>query len=192
MKTLDNAWRWYQDARASLKRIHRIGAKHWLSFSGEAGGALRRDDHFRMLESQDITEPSGNALEELDDLAIVVMFSVFEGIVRDAILRQIRPEAARLRHQSLVEAAAEAAEAIRFGSFYRVLAPYRTGHAEIVEEVDQVREYRNWVAHGKRQMPRNQVTPVVAYDRLRHFLAVFVDPHISEEDWLALLRESGE
>jgi hypothetical protein len=39
--------------------------------------------------------------------------------------------------------------------------------------VDQVRQYRNWVAHGRRErdLDMNHVTPRMAYDRLRNFLA---------------------
>jgi hypothetical protein len=36
--------------------------------------------------------------------------------------------------------------------------------------VDQVRDYRNWVAHGRREVPTNNITPRIAYDRLAAFL----------------------
>ena len=41
---------------------------------------------------------------------------------------------------------------------------------DLTEQVDQVREYRNWVAHGKRKAVKNAVTPEMAYDRLKRFL----------------------
>jgi len=40
-----------------------------------------------------------------------------------------------------------------------------------IEEVNQVRRYRNWVAHGRRAEPAEYVTPPAAYRRLRAFLA---------------------
>ena len=167
MKTLEDAWRWYQDAEKILKLAHRLGEKHWLNLPrGGADSTLNRDNSFRMLEPQDITAPAKNALKNLDDLAIVVMFSVFEATVRENIIEQIRPESTRLQHQSLKEAAAEITEKIRIGSFYHVLAPFRAKEPGLTEEVDQVREYRNWVAHGKRKAARNAVTPAAAYDRL--------------------------
>jgi len=39
-----------------------------------------------------------------------------------------------------------------------------------MEEVNQVRRYRNWVAHGRRDGPPAAVDPRTAYDRLQRFL----------------------
>ena len=106
---------------------------------------------------------------------------------------QIRPETALLRHQSLRDAADEATEKIRIGSFYHVLGPFRAQDPDLVEEVDQVREYRNWVAHGRRTKLKNAVTPKVAYDRLARFLAKYVAMEsMTEEQWLARFREASE
>jgi hypothetical protein len=42
----------------------------------------------------------------------------------------------------------------------------------LVEEVSQVREYRNFVAHGRQEGKRPaNVTPRMAYQRLGRFLA---------------------
>ncbi len=154
---------------------------------------MRRDDAFRTLEPLDITAPAKYALNHLDDLAIVVMFSVFEATVRETILAQIRPEAAALQHESLKEAAEELVEKILVGSFYHILAPFRAHAPDLTEQIDQVRKYRNWVAHGKRKAAPNAVTPEVAYDRLARFLAEFVTSALMpEEEWLAAFRQTGE
>ncbi|MFO0969808.1 MAG: hypothetical protein U0793_29990 [Gemmataceae bacterium] len=42
---------------------------------------------------------------------------------------------------------------------------------DLVTQIDQIRDYRNWVAHGRREAPANNVTPGAAYDRLNEFLA---------------------
>ena len=42
--------------------------------------------------------------------------------------------------------------------------------ANLIEEVNQVRRYRNWVAHGRRTPQPAAVTPATAYDRLKRFL----------------------
>lgn len=193
MKTLDDAWRWYQDAEKSLKLVYRLGEKHWLKLPRDDASSLLRDDAFRMLEPHDITVPAKYALGHLDDLAIVVMFSVFEATVRENILAQIKPEAATLQHESLKKAAKELAEEIRMGSFFHVLAPFRAQEPGLTEEVDQVREYRNWVAHGKRKAVPNVVTPEVAYGRLARFLEEFITIALmSEEEWLATFRVAAE
>jgi hypothetical protein len=194
MKTLEDAWQWYLDAQKALHLIHRLGEKHWAKLPwNDANFSLANDDAYRMLESQDITQPAKYALTHLKDLAIVVMFSVFEAIVREDIVEQIEPESATLRHQSLKEAAEEVIEKISLGSFYRVLAPFRALEPELTEEVDQVRNYRNWVAHGKRKAFKNAVTPEVAHDRLARFLDKFIARNsMNEEEWLAMFRETGE
>jgi hypothetical protein len=79
----------------------------------------------------------------------------------------------------LKEAAENAIQGVEEGSFYRrVLDPLkeqRRVSADLVTQVDQVRHYRNWVAHGRRDRgsDMSNVTPRMAYERLREFLAVF-------------------
>ena len=56
-----------------------------------------------------------------------------------------------------------------------MLSPLKEqGHVSgaLVTQVDQVRDYRNWVAHGRRDAPTNNIPPQVAYERLKEFLAV--------------------
>src|SRR5262249_26958432 len=95
-------------------------------------------------------------------------------LVRDHLVAMIRPEADKLSDPILKEAAADAIRGVEEGSFYRrVLEPLKEQDrvpAELVTQVDQVRDYRNWVAHGRRGSPTNSVTPKVAYDRLKDFL----------------------
>jgi hypothetical protein len=43
----------------------------------------------------------------------------------------------------------------------------------LTEEVNQVRRYRNWVAHGRRMEQPAAVDPATAYDRLKRFLNHF-------------------
>lgn len=61
-------------------------------------------------------------------------------------------------------------EQIAEGSFFRVLQPFKDVDANLVEEVNQVRRYRNWVAHGRGGEEPANVTPSIAYDRLQRFL----------------------
>lgn len=60
------------------------------------------------------------------------------------------------------------------GSFFnRVLGPLKeqiSGLADLVTQVNQVRDFRNWVAHGGRGRPRNYIDPRSAYERLTAFL----------------------
>ena len=113
-------------------------------------------------------------LEPIDDLAVVVLFSVFESVVRDYLVECIEPQANELSDPILKEAAEDAIQGVKEGSFYRrVLDPLKKQGrvpADLVTQVDQVRDYRNWVAHGRRDNPTNNVSPTRAFELLNRFL----------------------
>lgn len=173
MKTLDDAWKWYVNTRDNLRRMHRLASRYWPGLPWE--GDLGRDDEFRTLEGEAIQSETRYGLDSLDDLTVVVLFSVFEQSIRDHIKGELVVEAAGLVHPVLRDAAADAIEAVQVGSFFRVLKPYKSeGHADLIEEVNQVRQYRNWVAHGRRGEQPPSVAPRMAYERLARFLAVVI------------------
>src|SRR4051812_19121066 len=102
MKTLADAWEWYISTRESLLQIRRIGAKYWSEIPWEKA-AMGRDDDFRMLEASDIAAATALSLAPIDDLAVVVLFSVFESLVREHLVGLIRPEADLLTNPLLRE-----------------------------------------------------------------------------------------
>lgn len=76
-------------------------------------------------------------------------------------------------------------QAVSEGSFFRVLEPFkREASADLIEPVNQVRRYRNWVAHGRRQdkRPGAVVSPVEAYERLSVFLTLIRSPKPTRQD----------
>ncbi|MCI0638388.1 MAG: hypothetical protein L0Y70_04895 [Gemmataceae bacterium] len=121
MKTLADAWNWYQAAKLNLARMQRLGEKHWSDLS-LADASLWQDDHFRMLEAADIISQSTVALKPIDDLAIVVLFSVFESHVRDYLLELLHPQAESINDPILREAADEALQGVKDGSFFSTSA----------------------------------------------------------------------
>jgi hypothetical protein len=177
MKTLADAWDWYKAARRNLRRMQRLGEKHWDDPSLE-GVSIWRDDQFKTLEASDIIAETTTGLKPIDDLAVLVLFSVFESLVRDHLVERIKPVAAGLMDPILKKAAEEAIQGVEEGSFYRrVLEPLKEQHrvsADLVTQIDQIRDYRNWVAHGRRERKTGltHVTPQMAYQRLQEFLAV--------------------
>lgn len=169
LHTLEDAWRWYQDTRTLLKFQQRLG-RYWDELPWD--GPLGKDSTFNDLKGDDLRAKGDNSLLLLDDLAILVFFSVFESIVRQHVLNEVSLEEAAISHRTIKHAVAEAKERIEFGSFFHVLEPFKDQHHDLVAQVDQIRNYRNWVAHGQRGSPTNNVEPQAAYDRLREFLAV--------------------
>jgi hypothetical protein len=107
----------------------------------------------------------------LDELCILLRFSVFESLVRERVKADVARELPSLHHAALKDAVEAMNEALEHGSFFKVLNPFKPElGADLVEQVHQVRKYRNWVAHGRRGEPENAVHPRTAYERLQLFL----------------------
>lgn len=173
MNTLADAWNWYLATRQNLVRMQRLGKKYWKEIP-LAIEAVSRDDLFRTLEASDIETETTASLAPIDDLAVVVLFSVFEAMVRSHVVALIQPEAGGLTDPILRHAAEDAIRGVEEGSFFRrVLEPLKAQgrvSPELVTQVNQVRDYRNWVAHGMRDRPKNHIEPKAAYARLKQFL----------------------
>ncbi len=138
MTSLAEAWRWYEAVRRQATLSRRLVDVHWddLPWAGRFG----HDAHFRDLDPESVAADAGFVVDELADLAVVVLFSVFEATVQDAVLAAARPEAEQLTHPALRQAAEDVLDWIAEGSFFRVLAPFKAdGRADLVEQVNQVR-----------------------------------------------------
>lgn len=167
MTTLEAAWAWYETTRRHATLFGRLTRPdYWLSLP------LDRDDRFKALDPAQVRAQVDAGLPFLDDLAVVVLFSVFESVVRDEAVRLLRLGRSPADHPVVRNTLAGAEDALREGSFFRVLDAFK-GPVDValVEHVNQVRKYRNWVAHGRRGTPDANVGPRDAYDRLRAFLA---------------------
>lgn len=169
--TLDDAWNWFKSARQLARTLERMGEKHWdnLPWDGELG----QDNHLRELASSEVLNSSQTVLGDLDDLCVLLLFSVFEAAIRERVLAEVMAELPPLRHVAIKRALDEMKEGIEHGSFFKVLEPYKALDPDLIEQVNQVRRYRNWVAHGRRTEQPAVVDPTTAYDRLKRFLELF-------------------
>src|SRR5262249_27250757 len=105
-------------------------------------------------------------LQQLKDLAIVLFFSVFESLVRGRIRAEVDVERRTLKHPVLQSAAEKTDQELDRGSFHRVLDLLKAYDPDLVEQVRQVRRYRNWVSHGRRGNPPMRLDPEAAHKRL--------------------------
>jgi hypothetical protein len=173
MKTLAEAWNWYQKTERNLLRMRRLGSKHWGNPS-LTGASFWNDDLFKQLEPKDIVSDTEVSLRMIDDLAVLVLFSTFESVIRDHLIALIKPEADTIKDPILKKAAEDAIEGVKEGSFSRrVLEPLKSQTFDLDDlaaQVNQIRHYRNWVAHGRRGEATNNVTPKEAFNRLNVFL----------------------
>ena len=67
MKTLMDAWEWYQSARTNLVRMRRLGTHHWGDESLK-NASIWLDERFKEVEASDIVRETDLAIELLDQL----------------------------------------------------------------------------------------------------------------------------
>lgn len=141
-----------RDVYLTLVDCHTVTAD--LLRKSSKGSTFRRT----VFQNQPLDEAKrllAQAKTELDDWAIVSLVSIFERI----LLEHDRPP---LRSKTLREETKGLPNAIKQ---FRKLVATRT-----YDDVERLREYRNWVAHGKRWGNPVHADPVSAYQRLVDFL----------------------
>jgi hypothetical protein len=169
MTTLKEVWSWYEETTQALEVAERLGNRHWDNLPWE--GDLGKDEDLKEVDGPELAEAAGRGLEQLDDLAIVLFFSIFESIVRERIRGEVEIERRTLKHPVLQSAAEKTDQELDRGSFHRVLDLLKTYDVNLVEQVRQVRRYRNWVSHGRRGPAPMDLKVRKAYERLSALLA---------------------
>jgi hypothetical protein len=178
MMTLEDAWRWHETTKRHINLFGRIGQKYWDGLAWD--GPLGRDDKLKSLESGVIVEEFRFCVAHLDDFAILVLFSAFESAVREQVLSMIENERSQSDRPLVARILDEARQETKRGRILRVLGFFKNQDAGLVEKVNQVRRYRNWVAHGRRTIRPAAVDPTEAYERLKEFIDRFA-PSNSDE-----------
>jgi hypothetical protein len=91
-----------------------------------------------------------------------------------------------LTHSLLIKLVDDSIQDVESGSFFRVIEVFKSSEtSDLVEEVNQVRKYRNWVAHGRRTDRPEAVDPETAFSRLNRFLELIDterDPAITPQE----------
>ena len=153
--------------------MNRLGLKYWDTEDETLTlrAVLHRDNRFREVDSRTIRDLARRVEEDLDDLVVLLLFSVFEADVRQKTLDEVMREPPP-RHLVLKKAVDDAKETVKHGSFGRLTESYKALDPAVRTQVDQVRHYRNWVAHGRREQVTNNVDPQTALARLEQFLAL--------------------
>jgi hypothetical protein len=173
IRSLVDAWRWYEAMKNLTVMMDRIARRYWNEDVQEQTLAqtLHQDAMLKEYAAAPILELTQRVKDDLDDLAVLLLFSVFEAIVRERTLEEMDRELPTPpSHPTLTRAIADAKDAVEHGSFGRVTEAYKSLNPDVKTQVDQVRQDRNWVAHGHRGAPKNNVDPARASDRLGFFL----------------------
>lgn len=161
--TLEEAWVWYQSAKSVARVSQRVGLRFWDRLPSN-------DNVLEKYDSANVVANAKAVSDDLDDLCVLLLFSVFESIVRERILKEIVAAAPSNTHPVILAAIGEARDRVESGSFGLLLQSYKIVDADVVEGVNQVRKFRNWVAHGRRGAKPTIVEPKAALDRLQLFL----------------------
>jgi hypothetical protein len=199
IQSLRDAWDWYKAVKTLVKMMDRVAGRYWSEEVGKKTleETLHKDNAFKDYEASKIRDLASLVTNHLDDLAVLLLFSVFESTVRDRTLNEMKRELpVAPRHPALQKALADARDAIEHGSFGRITETYKSSDPNLKTLVDQVRKYRNWVAHGRRGTPENNVGPDGALKRLEDFLQLLDatapnSPPIGSDDQLPESRDSG-
>ena len=182
---MEDAWSWHDHNRILLKMMKRIGEHYWeeLPWNGKLGN----DDLFRSRDGFAVRSMAEEVLGEFDDLAIFVMFSVFESIVRREVAANLQPEIKQLQRPILRRSAEQLLKNIEEGSFHTNIlelhkldgkVPANQAINSLVEAISRVRYYRNWVAHGRKIDAKtpHPISPKDAFETLQAFLTHFQAP----------------
>jgi hypothetical protein len=174
MSPLDEIWEWYEVTRDSLRLALRLIKSISISAPLSSDVILELiPQSFQSDPLDEVTRKLQQAEHKLlDDLAVVALWASFEQQVLDHLeqavqraLKQKRRD--RLQQRILQERLAKP----RYWPFEEVLDLYKEIiDPQLVGDVKQVLQYRNWVAHGRTgRMPPN-IIPKMAYERLKDFL----------------------
>lgn len=128
---------------------------------------------YKLSEAKEILLKAEN---ELSDLTVLSLVSVFEQSVLD-YLKDVGKETVEKEEEMLCKSVLKYAlkNSDRW-HFRDVLDIFKSIiSVELVGNVKQVYDYRNWVAHGKKETTSiTNIDPEVAYDRLSEFLGRLV------------------
>ncbi len=179
MRSLDDAWQWYEQTSNLLYLMQRLGKRYWKTLPWD--GPLGHDENFNALAEETVDQQAASSLDSIDELAVIVLFSVFESVVRENAQNSMKLALQAVDHPILRTIGTRALDSIEKGPLAPILDSYKALDANLVMEVNQVRDYRNWVAHGKRGRPVANIEPKDAYRRLSRFLAQYVSAPFTDE-----------
>jgi hypothetical protein len=86
---------------------------------------------------------SNTILSDLEDLAVLVLFSVFEATVRTQALAEIEREVGQISHVAILQAIKDLKDAMENGSFAKVTRALKKMDTDLTTQIDQIRKFRN-------------------------------------------------
>lgn len=124
---------------------------------------------YKLSEAKEILLKAEN---ELNDLTVLSLVAVFEQLVIDYLKdlgRETIKKEEEILSKSVLKYALKNSDRWHFKDILDIFKSIISN--ELVGNVKQVYDYRNWVAHGKKETTSvTKIDPDIAYDRLSEFL----------------------
>jgi len=147
IQSLDDAWKWYTAVKTIAYDMRHL-AGIWDEPALET--VLSLDNRLRHRTAADLKDAVNTILgtddEDLNDLAVLVLFSVFEATVRARAKADVDRETALMRHPAVLSAIKNLKDSIENGSFAKITEAYKKMDSDLTTQVNQVRKFRNWVS----------------------------------------------
>ena len=124
IRSLDDAWKWYMAVRTLAFDMKRL-ARKWDDPA--LAEVLGRDNHLRHRTTAELQDMAQTILDELDDLSVLVLFSIFEATVRAQAMADVDREITLIRHPAVLRVVKDLREAIENGEL-------RQGHRGVPED----------------------------------------------------------
>lgn len=140
IQSVDDAWRWYTAVKTLALDMRKLAGK-WNDPALET--VLGRDNRIRERTAADLTTYAGTDVER---------------------------QKVAVRHPAVLRALKDLGDAIESGSFGKITEAYKDMDVDLTSEVNQVRQFRNDLSHGRPDKVKNLVNPETAIDRLRRYL----------------------
>lgn len=163
MNPLDETMAWYKVVQANQLLV-----AHTLSHFPET---VPDSSLFSSLSDAEAVQQLERSGAEIDDLTVLALVSFFEQLllayVRE-LAEQITAEQTEPVPGVLAEYAFKNAERWRFKEILKLFGS--VADASVLEKVEKLYDYRNWVAHGKHKLKPVTTDPFDAYGALSLFL----------------------
>lgn len=170
---LEEAYRWYHSARKTFQRTSRLARKYWDDLPHDL--KLFQDAQFVELQAVTFEDDAITASSQLDDLGVLFLFASFEHEFREHVALQTISDADSLRHPVALKAINDVVRQVESDSLDRILSGYAASvinDDNLILRVQQIRHFRNWVAHGKHGDRPSHVDPITTYQILKEFLDI--------------------
>jgi hypothetical protein len=164
-------WDAFLTADNALKVVHRCA-----TLSAVDSERPFRNTRFHGLAGPQCCELELAARREIEDAALLALYAAFEARLREHVTARIDHLRADMDATSpvfgsaLIDMFRSYCDAARMDSLIHLFAD-SVGH-ELTAKVGAIRQYRHWVAHGRRGAAPPKMPPRAAYDSLSRFLSL--------------------